>query len=98
MTLPVLIGDRLEQTTQAHLCFRSRSRVLATKLFRRLLIVGISLGAFGSVVGQSLPEVIRKTLLTNPDVQIEVQRRLAADQAKDRAAAGWFPAWDGDPG
>ena len=58
---------------------------------RLLLIAGIVLGPSGTAFAQTLPEVIRKTLSTNPDVLIEVERRLAADQGKDRARAGWFP-------
>jgi adhesin transport system outer membrane protein len=67
-----------------------RQQVAATAS-RLLLVAGIVLGPSAASFAQTLPEVIRKTISTNPDVQIEVERRLAADQAKTRARAGWFP-------
>lgn len=71
--------------------FRPAHPRVAGGACRLLLIAGIVFGPSALVLGQTLPEVIRKTVSTNPDVQIEVQRRLAADQAKERARAGWFP-------
>ncbi len=61
---------------------------------RLMLIAGIAFGPSAPGFAQTLPDVIRKTLSTNPDVLIEVQRRLAADEARARAKAGWFPVID----
>lgn len=66
----------------------------ATGACRLLLVAGIALGSSATSFAQTLTEVIRKTITTNPDVQIEAQRRLAADEARARAKAGWFPVID----
>lgn len=79
MTRPVPIADK-----------PARPRVGAGAC-RLLLIAGFVFGPSAAAFGQTLPEVIRKTVSTNPEVLIEVERRLAADQAKERARAGWFP-------
>lgn len=60
----------------------------------RLLTIALFLGATGvpaSLYAQSLEEAIKRTLDSNPDVLIEVSRRMAAEGGKNRARAGFMP-------
>jgi len=43
---------------------------------------------------ETVADAVRQTLRTNPDIQIEVQRRLAIDQAERQAIGGYMPRID----
>lgn len=94
MTRPVPIADKPVRPADRIRDLKPLRLRFSLGACRLLLVAGIALGSSAPSVGQSLPEVIRKTIATNPDVMIEVQRRLAADEASARAKAGWFPVID----
>ncbi len=62
---------------------------------RTLLVLVTTLLALGTGVrAETVADAIRQTLRTNPDIQIEVQRRLAVDQAERQAIGGYMPRID----
>lgn len=91
MTRPAPIADKPVRPADRRRGFGSAATRVAARAHRLLFVAAIILVPSSAALGQALPEVIRKTVSTNPDVLIEVERRLAADEAKARARAGWFP-------
>ncbi|EIJ42972.1 type I secretion outer membrane protein, TolC family [Beggiatoa alba B18LD] len=57
-------------------------------------VVLLSIGCFFSqiVLADSLPDVIKRTLESNPDVLISTNTRLAVDQTLAQARANYFPS------
>lgn len=66
---------------------RGRRFCALTSAFFGVLFFGFTTGAYA----QTLTEVLRKTLDTNPDVLVEVAKRLQAEEGKNRARAGFLP-------
>lgn len=64
---------------------------------KRLSVLSLALSSLFtavSVQADTLPAVIERTLRTNPDVQINVHRRLISDQEYRQARAAYLPSVD----
>ncbi len=61
-------------------------------LKRSRLMVLMALAAAPSIQAQTLEEVVRQTLSTNPDVLEKINTRLAVDQEVRQAKAGYYPS------
>lgn len=59
-------------------------------------VAAVAVLALTSAAGRAelLADAVRQTLRTNPDIQIEAQRRLAADSVERQAAGGYLPRID----
>ena len=65
--------------------------------FKYSILVGAvasALLAFQPASAQSLGEAVDQTIKTNPDVMIDVNRRLQTDQNIKQAQGGYFPKID----
>lgn len=61
---------------------------------RTLIGAMLLLAGAASASAETLGEAIGKTLRTNPDVRIEAARRLAAEETRNQARAGYLPRVD----
>jgi adhesin transport system outer membrane protein len=59
-----------------------------------LVIVAAGMALHQPVLAQTLPEVVDHTIKTNPDVMIDVYRKLALDKKVDQAQANYKPKID----
>ena len=59
-----------------------------------LLAVALSSIISSSASAVTLQEVVKKTIASNPDVLIETNERLARDEEREQARAGYFPTVD----
>ncbi|MEW7981494.1 MAG: TolC family outer membrane protein, partial [gamma proteobacterium symbiont of Phacoides pectinatus] len=57
-------------------------------------LLGIGVGAAGSVQAAPLQEVVQQTLTGNPEVSVAGNERLARDQQIQQARAGYYPTVD----
>ena len=67
---------------------------MATSRTGHLLAAALLALATGSGHAETLTEAVRQTLRTNPEIQIEAQRRLAAGSVERQAAGGYLPRID----
>lgn len=54
----------------------------------------LALAGVADVAAETLHEAIQRTMQTNPEVQIDVARRLATDEAVNQALGGYLPRVD----
>ena len=65
--------------------------------FKRSVMIGAvasAILAFQPAVAQTLTEAVEQTIRTNPDVLIDVNRRLANEEAVRQARGGYLPRVD----
>lgn len=67
---------------------------MAASSLRHAAVVAVLALAAASGRAETLTDAVRQTLRTNPDIQIEAQRRLAADSVEQQAAGGFLPRID----
>ena len=67
---------------------------MAASSIRQVAALAVLALAAAAGRAETLTEAVRQTLRTNPDVQIEAQRRLAADNVERQAAGGYLPRID----
>ena len=64
------------------------------KLVRALTVVGVLTLIAGAAQGATLQEVVQRTLVSSPDLLVDVTERLARDQELERAKGGYLPTLD----
>jgi len=73
---------------------RGFMKVLSHPILRTMAIIVGGLMSYQPAVAQSLPEVVTQTIKTNPDVMIDVYRRLSLDTKVDQVRGNYKPKID----
>ncbi len=61
------------------------------KIVRALTAAGVVILVAGAAQGATLQEVVQRTLVSSPDLLVDVTERLARDQELERAKGGYLP-------
>ena len=70
------------------------ARNLSVDALRLCAAAGFALACVGDAGAETLLDAIQQTMRTNPEVQIDVARRLATDEAVNQALGGYLPRVD----
>lgn len=69
-------------------------KVTSRPCLSAMVIITGGLALYQPAIAQTLPEVVDHTIKTNPDVMIDVYRKLALDKKVDQAQANYKPKID----